>query len=94
MKVATNMPMLIQNCHASSDGVEKFSALQRRSVAASNSPTTAGRSPVKMLCTTGVFIYFMNIRLIRIIRMSDGKTSAKVATVLPSIAMPCPIPAF
>ena len=68
-------------------GVEKFSLLQSNRVAAASNPTTAGRRPVNMDCTNGVFIYFMNILLIRIINIREGNTSAKVAVTEPRIAI-------
>ena len=85
--VAMKRAMLIQNCQGFSIGVEKFSLLQSSNVAAARRPTTAGRRPVKTDCTNGVFMYFMNILLIRIIRISEGSTSAKVAVAEPSVAI-------
>ena len=82
-KVATNRNTLIQNCHGLKDGVEKLSAVMSNRVAAANSPTTAGRRPVKTDCTRWVCIYFIKSLLISIIRMSDGNTNAKVAVMLP-----------
>ena len=85
---------LMKNCQGFSVGVEKFSLLQRRRVAAANSPTTAGRRPLKIDCTRGVFIYFINIRLIRIMSISEGSTKAKVAVTEPSMAIVSPKPAL
>ena len=85
--MATRRAQLIKNCQGFSIGVEKFSLLQRRSVAAARSPTTAGRRPLKTDWTNGVFIYFMNILLIRIIRISEGNTKANVAVVEPRMAI-------
>ena len=85
--VAAKSAVLIQNCHGFCDGVEKLSDVMSSSVAAPSSPTTAGRNPMKTDCTTEVFMYFINILLIRIIRMSDGSTRANVAVMLPSMAI-------
>ena len=71
-----------------------FSAFISNSVAAASKPTTAGRSPMNMLVTTGWPMYFMNILEIRIIRMSEGRTNAKVAVREPRIAMKPSKPAF
>ena len=79
--------MLIQNCQGCSAGVLKFSGVISNKAAAARSPTTAGRSPEKILCTKGVSMYFMNILLIKIIRMKEGSTRAKVAVALPKTAM-------
>lgn len=94
MNVAIKMSTLIQNCHPFSFGVEKFSLFMSSSVAASSSPTTAGRNPKKMLCTMLDFMYFMRILHIIIIRISDGKISANVAVALPSIAIVSLMPAL
>ena len=75
-------------------GDEKFSFVISSKAAAASNPTTAGRKPINTLCTVGVCIYFINIRLISIISMSEGSTSATVATTLPSTAMPPPKPAL
>ena len=85
---------LIQNCHGLVLGVEKFSGVINISVAAASKPTTAGRNPVKTLFTNGVFMYFMNILLIRIMRINEGSTKAKVAVILPKMAMGVLYPAF
>ena len=71
--VATNKPTLIQNCHGFTFGVEKFSSFISKSVAAASRPTTTGRNAVKMFCTTGVTMYFMNNLLMRIINISEGE---------------------
>ena len=76
------------------DGAEKFSLFINSNAAAAISPTTAGRRPDMMLCTTIEFMYFMNNRQIRIIRMNDGNTSASVAVALPSTAIVSPMAAF
>ena len=88
--VAMRRAQLMKNCQGFSKGVEKFSLLQSRRVAAASRPTTAGRKPVKTDCTNGVFIYFINMRLISIIRISEGSTKAKVAVAEPSVAIACP----
>ena len=75
----------MENCHGFSAHEEKFSLSMSISVAAASKPTTPGRSPKKMCWTTGVFMYFMNIRAMTIIMMNDGSTSAKVATAEPSV---------
>ena len=75
-------------------GVLKFSCVHNNRVAAASRPTTAGRRAVKTLVTVRVCIYFMNILLMRIIRISEGKTSAKVAVALPSTAIGIEKPAF
>ena len=62
--------------------------------AAANRPTTAGRRPPKMLFTVGVFMYFRNILAMRIMRMNEGSTRAKVAVQLPSTAIVSPMWAF
>ncbi len=41
---------------------------------------------MKMYCTVAVWMYFMNILLIKIISMREGKIRAKVAVAEPSIA--------
>ena len=87
MNVAMNKKQLIPNCQGLCLGVEKFSGVINSNVAAANSPTTAGRSPMNTLFTSRVCMYFMNILLMRIIRMSEGNTSANVAVADPSIAM-------
>ena len=81
---------LMKNCHGFSIGVEKFSLLQSSKVAAARSPTTAGRSPIKIDCTRWVFIYFMNILLMSIIKISDGSTKAKVEVAEPRMAIILP----
>ena len=86
INVATKRKTLIQNRQASSFGVEKFSLVHSSNVAAAKSPTTAGRSPAKTLCTVGCFMYLMKSFEMRIIRMSDGSTSAKVDTQEPRTA--------
>ena len=93
-KVAMKSAMLIQKCHGLMSGDEKFSFVISSKAAAASNPTTAGRKPINTLCTVGVCIYFINIRLINIISMSEGSTSAMVATTLPSTAMPPPKPAL
>ena len=75
----------MQNCQGFSIGVEKFSLLQSSNVAAASNPTTAGRRPVNIDCTSGVFMYFINILLISIISTNDGSTKAKVAVAEPRI---------
>ena len=85
--VAANRAQLIKNCQGFVVGVEKFSALQSNRVAAAKRPTTAGRKPVNTDCTRWVFIYFINILLIRIIKMSEGSTRAKVAVAEPKTAI-------
>ena len=92
--VEASRAQLIQNCQGFSEGVEKFSLLQSNRVAAANKPTTAGRRPLNTDCTSGVFMYFINILLIRIIKMSEGSTSAKVAVTLPRMAIVLPKPAL
>ena len=81
---------LMKNCQGFPIGVEKFSALQSSRVAAANRPTTAGRRPAKMERTGRVFMYFINRRLMRIIRMSDGNTKASVAVAEPRMAISSP----
>ena len=49
----------MQNCHGLSVKEPKFSFVRSNKVAAASKPTTVGRKPMKMLCTTGVFIYFI-----------------------------------
>ena len=90
MKVAQKRATLIQNCHGFSIIEPKFSSFMSSRVAAPSNPTTAGRSPLKTFCTGSVFMYFMNILLIRIMRMSDGSTKAKVAVADPRMAMGMP----
>jgi hypothetical protein len=92
--VAIKRAQLIKNCQGFSKGVEKFSLLHSNSVAAARSPTTAGRKPVNIDCTNGVFMYFINILLISIISINDGSTKAKVAVAEPRIAIRCPYPAL
>ena len=87
MNAATNSRQLTMNCHQSVVGVEKLSAVHNNKVAAANSPTTAGRSPWKTLSTERWCMNFINILLISIIRISEGSTSAKVATAEPKIPM-------
>ena len=82
-----NRKQLIQNCQRFSVGVLKFSRVHNNKVAAANNPTTAGRNPWKTEVTVRVCMYFMNILLMSIIRMSEGSTSAKVAVVEPRIAI-------
>ena len=94
MKAKAKMAMLIQNCQGQMLGVEKFSFVQSRRVAAANRPTTAGRRAAKMFWTVAVFIYLRNMRAMRIIRMSEGSTKAKVATHEPKMDIPSFIPAF
>ena len=89
MNVATNRNTLTQNCQGFSLGVEKFSLVHSSSVAAANSPTTAGRKPRKMLSMVGVCMYLRNILAMRIISMNDGSTNEKVDTAEPSIAVAC-----
>ena len=86
--------MLIQNTHGFIDGEEKFSLFISNKAAAAIKPTMAGLSPEKIFSTTTVCIYFINILLIRIIRMSDGNISATVEMALPAIPMVVPYPAF
>ena len=86
-KVTIKRNTLIQNCQAFSEGEEKFSLVQRSSVAAANRPTTAGRNPMKTDWTVLVRMYLRNILLMRIIRMSDGRTRAKVAVNEPKTAI-------
>src|SRR5574344_1866661 len=93
-KVAINKPTLIQNCQGFVVGEEKFSLFINSNAAAASKPTTAGLNPVKMLCTNGVCIYFMNILLIRIIKMSEGKMRANVAVAEPNTAMISEYPAL
>ena len=83
MKVAAKRKRLMKNCQGLTSGVEKLSPLQSIRVAAASKPTTAGCRPLKTDFTTGVSIYFMNILLIRIISINDGRTNAKVAMKLP-----------
>ena len=90
MKVATKRAQLIQNCHGLTEGRLKFSGVISNNVAAPRRPTTAGRSPLKIDCTAGVFIYFRNIRLMSIMRMNDGSTRANVAVALPRIDIMLP----
>ena len=85
--VATSKNTLTPNCHGLAVGVEKFSGVINKRVAAARSPTTAGLKPVNTDCTMCVFIYFINILLIRTISISDGSTNANVAVAEPSIAM-------
>lgn len=84
----------MQNCHRFTVGEPKFSLFRSMIVADASRPTTAGRRPVKMLCTTCVFMYFINILLISIISMKDGSTSEKVDVNEPSMARALPIPAL
>ena len=83
--VATKSAMLMEKRQGLS-GVEKFSPLQSSRVAAANKPTTAGRRPVKTSCTARVFMYFINILLMRIIKMNEGSTRAVVAVSDPNMA--------
>ena len=87
IKVTRNKTTLTENCQTDSVGEPKFSLLQSSRVAAPNNPTTAGRNPVKIDLTVRVFIYFINILLMSIIRMSEGSTRAKVAVALPNTAI-------
>ena len=87
IKVAKKRKRLTPNCQGLISGEEKFSTSQSRSVAAARRPTTAGRRPMKTLWTAGVRIYFINMRLMRTIRMKLGRTRAKVAVALPSTAI-------
>lgn len=75
-------------------GDAKFSVLHNNNVAAANNPTTTGRMPLNIDCTELVFIYFINILVIRIIRINDGNTNAKVAVKLPNIGIIPLKPAF
>ena len=84
----------MQNCHRFSLGVEKLSGVISNRVAAASKPTTAGRNPVKIDCTVWVCIYFINIRLMSTIRISEGNTRAKVAVAEPSTAIGIEKPAF
>ena len=83
--VATKRATLTKNCQGLTAGVEKFSAVQSRRVAAAKRPTTAGRRPANIDWTTDVFMYFMNILLMRIISTNDGSTNANVAVAEPRI---------
>ena len=87
MKAAPKSRQLTMNCHQSVVGVEKLSAVHNNKVAAANSPTTAGRRPRKTLSTLRWCMNFINILLIRIIRISEGSTRAKVATAEPRMPM-------
>ena len=86
--------MLMPKYQGFIDGAEKFSLFINSNAAAAISPTTAGRRPDMMLCTTIEFMYFMNNRLIRIIRINDGNTNASVAVALPSTAIVSPMAAL
>ena len=94
MNAAMNKKQLMKNCQGLSVGVEKFSRVHNNNVAAANNPTTVGRRVVKTLSTVLVCIYFMNILLMRIISISEGKTNAKVAVALPNTARGIENPAF
>ena len=94
MKALMKRKQLTKNCQASSLGEEKLSAVHNNKVAAANNPTTAGRNPLKMLSTEWVCMYFINILLISIIKISEGSTSAKVATADPRIATEVEYPAL
>ena len=93
-KVATKSETLTQKVQGSVCMLPKFSLLQSSKVAAANKPTTTGRRPAKILCITTVCMYFMNMRLMRIIRMNEGNTSAKVAMHEPAMAKVLPKPAL
>ena len=82
--VAMNMNIDTHKCQGDTSSELKFSLLHKSRVAAAISPTMAGRSPMKMLCTTFDCIYFKNNLLIMSIRMKLGSTSAKVAIRLPA----------
>ena len=94
MNAAMNSRQLTMNCHQSVVGVEKLSAVHNNKVAAASSPTTAGRRPWKTLSTLWWYMYFMNILLMRIIRINEGSTSAKVATAYPNTPMGAEYPAL
>lgn len=87
MKVATNRETLIQNCHGLLVIDPKLSWFMSKRVAAARSPTTAGRKPAKTFCTGAAFMYFVNILLIRIMMMSDGRAMAIVAVTEPRMAI-------
>ena len=91
--VAANKPMLIQKVHGS-EGVEKFSGVISNNVAAARSPTTAGLKPEKTSCIIGESMYFINILLIKIIKINDGKIIAIVAVSEPMTAVNSEKPAL
>ena len=84
----------MQNCQRFSFGVLKLSRVHNNNVAAANKPTTVGRKALNTLSTVRVCIYFMNILLMSIIRISEGRTNAKVAVALPKTAIGIEKPAF
>ena len=84
MKVKANNAMLIQNCHASTSGLLKLSAVHSNSAAAARRPTTAGRRPVNTSSTTGWFLNLIRNRLMIIINMKLGRITEKVARNDPS----------
>lgn len=92
--MAAKRAILMQNCHGLSEKEPKFSFVRSNKVAAASKPTTVGRKPMKMLCTIGVFIYFINILLMSTINTNDGNTRAKVAVNEPSTANASPMPAL
>ncbi len=87
MNEAAKSMMLMKNCQGLTAIEPKFSASHNSSVAAASKPTTAGRSPVKMACTSDVRMYFRKSLLMSTISMIDGRTSASVAVKLPKTDM-------
>ena len=83
MKVKAKSPRLIQNCHGDEVGEPKLSSVHSNNAAAAISPTTAGRSPLKMLSTMGCDLYRRRKRHIIIIRMKGGRTRENVASAEP-----------
>ena len=57
----------------------KFSPFISTSAAAASRPTTPGRSPLNTAATEGCFWYFKKNRLMRSIRIKEGKITARVA---------------
>lgn len=89
-----NKAILIQNCHGFPTIEPKFSSFISSRVAAAKRPTTAGLSPLKIFCTGSVFIYFINILLMSIMRTREGSTKAVVATTEPKTDIHMPYPAL
>ena len=55
MKVPVNSRILMVNCDVDSLGLLKFSGFMSNKADAANSPTTAGRNPLKTDSTVGCF---------------------------------------
>ena len=95
MKLAMRINILTQKYQGLRSKVEKFSLLNNpKATAASISPTTAGRSPLIMLSITGDLTYRISNRQNTVAMMNDGSNNATNAVMLPSTAMPSPIPAL